>query len=274
MYALGVCFFSVAISWINTMKNLLERGGIDIKKQEEENQQWIQGKGRGILYSFLSQIFRDEVSWQKVSDFFQEENIKPLKSVITQLPPEKAQHLWECLNNLRESMGGAFKGKEEESGSLDLRREFAYLFLTPHGVYPFESIYLGKTKLLMDKPWEEVRAFYRSIGIEKDKKEMHPEDHIAVELGFMASFSYLSGDFLTYEGEEKIDEEEREFLIRVQHDFLEQHLLKWVPGLCDDIMVKTRHPFYHGVAALTKWFLECDLSMLEGSLKMFTAKAD
>jgi TorA maturation chaperone TorD len=226
------------------------------------------------LYSFLSQVFRDEVGWQKVSDFFQEENMTVLASIIAQLPPEKAQLLNQCLSNLRESAGRNFNGKEKEFGSLDLRKEFAYLFLTPQGVYPFESVYLGKKKLLMDKPWEEVRAFYRSIGIEKDKSEIHLEDHIAVELGFMASFSYLSGDFLSYEGEEKIDEEEKEFLIQVQHDFLEQHLLKWAPGLCDDIMAKTRHPFYHGVAALTRWFLACDLSMLEESLTMLTVKAD
>jgi len=228
------------------------------------------------LYSFLSRVFRDEISREEATAFFKEDHLASLKSIIFLLPPEKSQPLWDCVSNLQGSLGGSFKGAEGESGSLDLRKEFAYLFLTPYGVYPYESIYLGKAKLLMDKPWEEVRAFYRSIGIEKDKTEMHPEDHIAVELGFMASFSYLSSDFLTYEfeGEEEIGDEEREFLLQVQHDFLEQHLLQWAPALCDDIMVKTRHPFYHGVAALTTRFLVCDLFMLKESLAMLTVKAD
>lgn len=167
-----------------------------------------------------------------------------------------------CIEGLVNKWDICSEEKEVETVNLNLRKEFAYLFLTPQGVHPYESIYVGKRSLLMDRPWEEVKGFYRSIGMEKDKKEIHPEDHIAVELGFMATFSFLSGRTLRGTEVDEIDENELSFALRVQYDFLEQHLLKWVPGLCHDILEKTRHPFYRSIAELTRGFLDADYIML------------
>lgn len=253
-------------------KKKLRKRGIKIDKQREKQARWFQEKGRGALYSFLSRVFKDEIRREEIFTFFQGESFFSLKSAVFHLPHQKAPLLWDRIIQVQESIEKGGIKEEAERESLDLRKEFAYLFLTPQGVYPFESIYRGKKKLLMDKPWEEVRDFYRRLGIEKDKTQMHPEDHIAVELGFMASFSYLSSDLWAAEAEVEVEEEEKEFLLQVQHDFLEEHLIKWAPAFCRDLIDKTRHPFYAATAALADLFLKVDLDMLKGFLTTFVLK--
>ncbi len=232
-----------------------------VGKEFDGSDSWMDGESRGLFYSFLSAVFNDEVSVAKIADFLRPENSGQLEKSLELIPEDKSARLQEGIKELKQRWGGHLGDEEKEN--LDLRREFAYLFLTPHGVHPYESIYRGKKKLLMDKPWEEVRKFYRSIGIEKDKSQMHPEDHIAVELGFMATLAYMSGRFLLEEENTELVEEERRDMLKAQYSFLEQHLSKWVPQLCNDIAEKARHPFYRSVAELTAEFVRADLSCLQ-----------
>ena len=229
----------------------------------EKNGCWLQGSGRGILYSFLSAAFKDEISAQQIREFTGAEYVTRLKESLSFLPEEKAAPLLNCITNLVATWENRSKINGTETEILELRKEFAYLFLTPKGVYPFESVYRGKKNLLFDKPWEEVRDFYRRIGLEKDKKEMHPEDHVAVELGLMANMAFIAGKELPDTPLSEITEDEFNYALQVQRVFVKQHLLEWVPRLCVDIMETTRHPFYRSVAELTGLFIEADGQMLQ-----------
>jgi TorA maturation chaperone TorD len=232
----------------------------DIK---EKNYSWIQGSSRGMIYSFLSAVFKDEISMEQIEEFTRKENVTRMKDSFAMLAEEKASPLLSCITDLAAAWENRFRKDGKEAEILELRKEFAYLFLTPKGVYPFESVYLGRKNLLMDKPWEEVRNFYRHIGLEKDKNEKHPEDHAAVELGLMAGFAFLSGKELPDSPLAEITEDEVNYALQVQRVFLEEHLMKWIPSLCDDIREKTRHSFYRSVAELTGLFIEADGQMLQ-----------
>jgi TorA maturation chaperone TorD len=227
----------------------------------EKNYCWVEGSIRGILYSFLSAVFNDEISVRQIKEFINKDNVTRLKESFALLSEEKAAPLLNCIADLTATWESRL-GENEEAEILELRKEFAYLFLTPKGVYPFESVYLGRKNLLMDKPWEEVCNFYRHIGLEKDKNEKHPEDHAAVELGLMAGFAFLSGKELPDSPLAEITEDEVNYALQVQRVFLEEHLLKWIPSLCDDIREKTRHSFYRSAAELTGLFVEADGEML------------
>jgi TorA maturation chaperone TorD len=245
------------------LKSVLDRREVIIVADIlEKNYAWIQGSSRGMLYSFLSAVIKDEISMEQIKEFIKIENVARLKKSFALLSEEKAAPLLNCISNFAATWENRFGEDETESEILELRKEFAYLFLTPKGVYPFESVYLGRKNLLMDKPWEEVRNFYRQIGLEKDKNEKHPEDHAAVELGLMAGFAFLSGKELPDSPLAEITEEEFNYALQVQRVFLEEHLLKWIPSLCDDIREKTRHYFYSSAAELTRLFVEADGEML------------
>ncbi len=206
------------------------------------NQTWISSPVRSQIYSFLSACFRDEITPDTITAFLgkKAETIKALQHVSEKDSAEMESIIDEIS-----------RGWTEVSGEkrLQLRKEFAFLFLTPSGVKPFESVYRGKKKLLMDKPWEEVRSFFRELGLEKSPEEDHPEDHAAVELGFMANFAHMTS-------KTEVGDGEWQELVAIQDEFLQNHISLWIPDLCDDILEKEEKiEFYGLIARLAKAFI-------------------
>ena len=212
---------------------------------------WIRSQGRGKLYGFFSAFFSKEVNLEKLDNFHKECLSRETKEM-----EEKFGNIItgsDSYSQLMEYKNKAEKDKEDEE--LKYRVEFAHLFLLPEGVRPYESVYRGKKKLLMDKPWEEVKNFYRKVGVVKDKEEHHPEDHISVELGFMSFISHLTAESL---------EEERDVspLVKLQIEFLQEHLLKWLPQLKDNILENKYADIYRPLVKLVEEFLQTDIDNL------------
>lgn len=223
-------------------------------RDKDKSYQFI-GQVRGRLYGFFSALFKKQPDLKILKDFIAfcqaEENISLLPGGL--VPCETFMELERKI----------YRGKDMgEASQVELRYsvEYAHLFLLPWGVYPFESFYRGKKRSLMDKPWEEVRNFYGKLGATKDKRELHPEDHISVELGFMSFTSFLAGETAGEGGDFC-------FLLELQADFLAGHLLKWVPGLKENI-VKNRHAdLYRPVICLLEVLCQKDLQELRDSTR-------
>ena len=68
-------------------------------------------------------------------------------------------------------------------------REYASLFLGvgPKTVPLCESAYRSTSGLLYQSALFEVRQSYRETGLAKSGHTIEPDDHLAVELGYMAS---------------------------------------------------------------------------------------
>ena len=64
-------------------------------------------------------------------------------------------------------------------------------------------------------------SFYGSLELKADFTKNTP-DHLLTQLEFLAVVSYLR--------ENTADEENRKGLARLEHDFLERHLLPWLPA--------------------------------------------
>ena len=73
----------------------------------------------------------------------------------------------------------------------DLAVDYVRAFIG-HGIdaysaaYPFESVYTSPKRLMMQEARDEVLAVYRSEGLDKLPSWKESEDHIALELEFMA----------------------------------------------------------------------------------------
>jgi TorA-specific chaperone len=127
--------------------------------------------------------------------------------------------------------------------------------------YPFESVHTSERRLLMQEARDEVLAIYRSQGLVKGKWN-EGEDHIALELEFMAVMCGRSGEALRQKDEDgAID------AIKIQYDFLVNHLINWVPMLVADILKFAKTDFYLGVAKLTQGFIESDEEILSDLLE-------
>ncbi|MGH7826770.1 MAG: TorD/DmsD family molecular chaperone, partial [Candidatus Binatia bacterium] len=139
-----------------------------------------------------------------------------------------------------------------ESLAETVSDEYTRLFIGPHGaqVNPYESFYL--TGRLLDRPLAGVRTFLKAIGIEKLKEYAEPEDFLAVQLEVMR---WLIGKQLA-----ATDPQEETRFLRLQSDFLKEHLLIWAPACAQDIRRADSAKFYPAAAKLLQGFLEIELN--------------
>lgn len=144
----------------------------------------------------------------------------------------------------------------------ELRVDYARCFVG-HGedaygaAFPFESVYTSKKRLLMQEARDEVLAIYRSQALDKSKTWQESEDHIAMECEFMAAMAARTAQACREGDEDKVAS-----LLRVQHNFLQDHLYAWTGMLTSDMRKFARTDFYKGLADYTDGFLESDVELL------------
>lgn len=96
---------------------------------------------------------------------------------------------------------------------------------------------------------------YTSAGIVFNKCNGEADDHIAIELEFMAVMHerMLYNSFSVRSAMELLD---------IQEAFLEEHLLQWTPQFCQKLNAATNSPLYLGLSHMLEEFLPLDLQML------------
>jgi TorA maturation chaperone TorD len=154
------------------------------------------------------------------------EDYRLLASVFAEKPS------MERVLHLQETFGAEFTDTIEEIG-----KDFDRLFVgSTARLRPFESLYnypLGDRPRVGGRAAQEVSTVYSSAGLTIDEEWQAVPDHLAAELLFM---SYL------------IENGQREAEAR----FLDEHLLEWVPDLCDDLAREAETGFFRAVANLLK----------------------
>jgi TorA maturation chaperone TorD len=123
--------------------------------------------------------------------------------------------------------------------------------------YPFESVHTSSKRLLMQDARDEVLAIYRANGIVKQESWKEGEDHIALEL----EFEQILGA-RTLEALRNDDEDAALVLLKTQYNFLEDHLLSWIPMLLTEIEKFAKTDFYKALGLWTLGFLETDSELL------------
>jgi TorA maturation chaperone TorD len=147
-----------------------------------------------------------------------------------------------------------------------LRKQYARLFLSTgyaqklKSIIPQESVYLSPNHLSMQDQRDEVLEIYYNEGIGKNKDFREPDDHITAEFHFMAQLSEKTIEYM--ESEPEIAKSKLE----VQLNFLDLHILKWVPAVCSDIMELTTTNYFKAIAKLTNGFVETDRETISAVL--------
>ncbi|HKZ44828.1 MAG TPA: molecular chaperone TorD family protein [Anaerolineales bacterium] len=134
-----------------------------------------------------------------------------------------------------------------EQSFLDLQTDYAHMFLgigkVPVPVW--ESVYFSDAALVFQAQTLDVRNWYRRFHLEVEKLHQEPDDHIGLELQFIA---HLAG--LGLEALDKQDESMFQETITAQRDFLNKHLLKWIFKWEKLLLKHARTDFYKGVGLL------------------------
>lgn len=129
--------------------------------------------------------------------------------------------------------------------------------LTARHAFPYESVYTSEKGIMMQEAYTQVVRAYREQHLAKDAGFTEPEDHIAVELAFMATLSERTATFLR-EGLEEAAEE----TVSQQLAFAHGHLLNWIDMFCADLAKAAEGTFYEHLADFTRMFVQADAVLL------------
>ena len=142
----------------------------------------------------------------------------------------------------------------------ELAVDYARVFLSAgvaegSAAFPYESVYTSSSRLMAQAACTQAVAAYTAHGLVFRTDSYHvPEDHLAIELEFMA---HLCGEAL-----DAGDEAALNASLTEQNDFLRNHLLNWVSLFCGDLNKYASTDFYKAVGKLTRGFLNLERKLL------------
>lgn len=114
---------------------------------------------------------------------------------------------------------------------------------------PFESVW-REDRLIGESTVQVIEA-YAQAGFADIDPEAGPQDHVAVELKFIALLALREAE--AWQADDQAGAHQR--LIQ-QRDFLHQHLAAWAPRWADAIVEQARAPLFAALAGLIKAGIE------------------
>ena len=155
-----------------------------------------------------------------------------------------------------------FSGVDRRS---QLACEYARIFLAA-GVYtkekrtaiPYESVFTSEEHIMMQEARDDVVKRYRADGFKVNPDLHEPEDHLSFEFEYLANLS----DRALEEAKEK-DQAALRNTVERQLDFIETHLLNWVPQLREVASSFAKLAFYLGMLYVAQGSLEQARDMLQ-----------
>ncbi len=200
------------------------------------------------MYAFIARLYRQEVD-------------QTLLDQLTALDFTSDFDVPQVAEGYR--MMDTFLKSPGEKPIVDLAVDYASIFLgcgpkQGQAAFPYESVYTSHRGLIMQEARDEVVSIYRSEGMVRDQLFSEPEDHIAFELVYM--------EFLCSRVQTALQNGEDEIAgayLEKQKDFLQKHLMNWVPGFCADVERIAASDFYKAVAKITVGYLQMEQELLE-----------
>ena len=204
----------------------------------------IMARQRSDIYGLLAMVYRKEVN----SEFL--EQIKDPRFLGV-------------LSDLGIQFDDEFLQKPEKELLEDLAIEYTRLFLGPgKHISPHESIHHEKDNSKWGQLWGdstvEVKKFIETTGLEYQTDYKGLPDHISVELEFMQQ--------LTLREEQAWGDSEADgaaYYRKIEEKFIIEHLMPWIPVFCDKIMQEAELPFYRGLAAFTREFIQFEQNEID-----------
>jgi TorA maturation chaperone TorD len=160
------------------------------------------------------------------------------------------------------------QGADKEAAIGDLARHYAFLFLGvgSENVALCESAYRNEGGLLFQNAYFDILEKYREVGLGKREDFSEPEDHLSLELAYMA---HLCRRIIS--SIETGDDGEAGRYSQYQGSFLKDHLLPWVPPFAKSLSAISPSTFYKALAYLLVGYIKIDFEFLDSLLSAVTA---
>jgi TorA maturation chaperone TorD len=212
---------------------------------------------REMFYLFLSRSFSREVDKAFLQSVFE------ISTSLQDLFREVEEKSLSQGRGLLESFCTEVRGADEEVILGDLARHYAFLFLGvgSENVALCESAYRNERGLLFQNAYFDVLEKYKEMGLGKRDDFPEPEDHLSLELAYMAHLSHRSiPSTETGKGEGVVK------YYRYQREFLKDHLLAWGPRFTRGLSEISPSTFYKALALLLEGYIKMDFDFLDSLL--------
>lgn len=202
---------------------------------------------REEMYNFLAHLFKIEVD-EKVLAYLKHANF----------PHEGEAEMIEGYRLMK-----TYVDENTRDTITDLAVDYAKVFLgaglaeIDQAAYPYESVYTSESKLVMQEARDEILANLREHNLTIKNAYNEPEDHLFVHLEIMA---FLCQKILAAVNEGNTVAAQA--YLAEQNEFIEKHLLNWVPAFCKDVERHALTNFYKGVAKVTNQFILMDKAII------------
>jgi len=169
--------------------------------------------------------------------------------VLEQCPIQDDPVTAEGLAAIGRSLG------EQPTPLTEMFADHQRLFFGPENLLacPYESVYLNPEHLTFGAETLEVRRWYGRYGLAAAAVGREPDDHIGLELAFVAHLCLQALDVVDAgEAAGTHDDAALQVAVRALAEFLGDHLLAWSEEFCDHVVAGAGTDFYRGVGLLTR----------------------
>ena len=152
--------------------------------------------------------------------------------------------------------------KDGEARKVSLvKDEYTRLFIGPGKLDapPWESVYATKERLLFQKTTLDVRSAYRAQGFEAQAYPSVADDHIAIELDFMASLGKRA-QIAYADGKMALMSQ----AMKASAAFIDNHLGQWIDVYANALEEVSNASLYPELVNLMKAFVPLDRDIITG----------
>ena len=188
---------------------------------------------RSNLYGFLAAIYR----------------VEPTAGLLRQI---RHPSLLEASVNVGVTLEIDFLGAPEEQLLPELVVEYTRLFIGPgKHISPHESVHTqGHDESLWGRSTVAVKDFIESVSIEFRPDYHGMPDHISVELELMQKLTEAEANAW-----QRGDYAEAAMWVQLEQKFTDDHLARWGPSFCEQVIGQAELSFYREMAVVTKQVL-------------------
>ncbi|MDR0269305.1 molecular chaperone TorD family protein [Paenibacillus sp.] len=207
-----------------------------------EGARWLQG--RGWVYQLLIDFLQEPPSLSQIAPWQRQAALR------------EELALTEGGRRLQQYLGG-LEPSELSEVCLTETKEYERLFTGLDALLPCvcESVYRAADPGNGQRCLQQIRSVYEGCGIVFNKLRSEKDDHLTIELEFMA----VAGEMMD---QTQGLPECLAMWLDTQIDFLENHLLQWTPGLAKELTAIARTPIYRELGYILGEFIPYDVKML------------
>ncbi|MEA1961393.1 MAG: molecular chaperone TorD family protein [Bacillota bacterium] len=211
---------------------------------------------RVFTYDLLRRIFVEEPSRELIKALHNEDF---LHNLPLNEESEELRRGVEDVSNYLKSFDVLSNAEFEK-----LHWDYTRMFIGPYELPapPWESAYLDEDRMLFQETTLQVRRTYLKYRFLPRYYMQEADDHLGLELDFMYRLSHMAADSALSR-----DINTCKQILVDQKNFLEQHLLNWVPLFADNVNESANTAFYIGFAKILKHYLQLDYDVISEILE-------